>query len=100
MSTEQRTSKRSTDQFTTKAGASILFVIAGGFLFVAFNAFTTGCTSLTGKSQGSGVLHCMPDSSYWTATISSLVLGCALVVASWKLLRRAMKGSERVSAER
>ena len=88
MNTNQRTPKRSTDKFTARAGAGILLIIACGFLFTAFDALISGCIKLGVKNNHvSGVLHCMPDSTFWTATISVLVIGCAVVIASWMLLR-------------
>ena len=88
MNINQRTPKRSTDKFTARAGASILFILACGSLLVALDALISSCIKLGVKnSLGSGVLHCMPDSTFWTATIAILAISFALFVASWMLLR-------------
>jgi H+/Cl- antiporter ClcA len=88
------------DRFTAKAGAAVLIVIAGGFLFVALNALVTGCIRLKNSPHGSGLLHCKPEMPYWVATLSLLALGLVLLILSAKVVKIAGKGIRNDSEER
>ena len=86
-----RRPKRYTDPFTASAGAGVALVIGAGFIFAGIHALATGCISLARGRHGPGVLHCAPETSYWTATTVFALLGCALLFASWKFLRLARR---------
>ncbi|WP_132260046.1 hypothetical protein [Paucimonas lemoignei] len=79
------------DRFTATAGAAVLVAIAVGFVFFAFSALATGCISLEGPTDGTGILYCKPDAPYWVATLSFLLIGLVLIFVSVKLVQAADK---------
>ena len=89
-----------TDPFTARAGAAVLLTIAAGFLFVGVRALGTGCISLMRGRHGPGVLHCAPETAYWVATTTLLLLGPAVALVGWRWLRVARRHSGARSEER
>ena len=93
MDDSRRSPKPCIDPFTARAGACLLLVIAVGFLCLSIHALATGCIRLKYAPHGPGIMHCAPETPYWVASLSSLVLGSALVFVCGKLLRIASNGS-------
>lgn len=96
MSPHPGRTNRSVDPFTATAGACLLLVIAAGFLSLSVHALATGCIRIRPGHHGPGVVHCSPESSYWIATLSLLVLGLAVIPACLRLfghVRRSPRGN-------
>ena len=87
-----RISKPSTDPLTAGAGGVLLLVLAAGGQYLGLRALATGCIHIMRGRHGPGVLHCAPETAYWVATTWSLMLGVALAITGWSLVKLARRG--------
>lgn len=100
MDRTSRQSKPLTDPLTARVVGGVLLLIAAAGLMIGANALDTGCIRLMRGRHGPGVLHCVPESSYWIATMLSLALGIAVAIGGLKFLRHARSARDVHAARR